>query len=136
MSSPSSPISRERLATPVREFMRPGVIAISEDASLLEAERALVCHGVHAILVVGASRRPVGWVSDSGPLSGLGHDLTAIQASHAITERTRYCEPGRTAREALEALAARRDHLVVGPIPGGAPHCVAAIDLVDLVTRP
>jgi hypothetical protein len=40
--------SRDRLATPVREFIRPGVITIPEHASLLQAKRATVRHGVHA----------------------------------------------------------------------------------------
>ena len=35
-------LSDRRLQTPVRDFMRPGVIAVSEDASLRQAERAMV----------------------------------------------------------------------------------------------
>ena len=34
--------SRERLATPVSEIMRPGVITIGDRASLLQAKRAMV----------------------------------------------------------------------------------------------
>lgn len=134
-----SPLARERLATPVREFMRPGVITIPEHASLLEAKRAMVRHGVHAILVVGATGgRPLGWVSAGGLLPWLERDVSAIQASHAITEPAHYIQPGDTAEDALEALAQPGvTHLLVGPMPGEAPHgVVAPIDLVDLVTRP
>jgi hypothetical protein len=33
--------------------MRPGVVSVSDDASLLQAKRALVRHHVCAILVLG-----------------------------------------------------------------------------------
>ena len=100
-------LSPERLSTPVREFMRPGVITIAEHASLLDAKRAMARHGVHAILVVGeADGRPLGWVTDSGLLPWLERDLDAIQASHAITEPAHYIEPASTAHDAVEALAA------------------------------
>jgi CBS domain-containing protein len=33
--------------------MRPGVVPLPEDASLLEARRAMQSHGAHAVLVVG-----------------------------------------------------------------------------------
>jgi predicted transcriptional regulator len=138
MSSFSAP-SRERLATPVRELMRPGVIVVPEHATLLEAKRAMVRHGVHAVLVVGETDgRPLGWVSDSGLLPWLERDLSAIHASHGITEPAHYVDPDATAHEALEALAAPGvTHLLVGPSAGGAPHGVLApIDLVDLVTQP
>jgi CBS domain-containing protein len=130
-------ISSERLSTPVREFMRPGVICIAEHASLLDAKRAMVRHGVHAVLVVGeADGRPLGWVSDSGLLPWLERDLAAIQASHAITEPAHYIDPAGTAHEAVEALAAPSvSHLLVSPTVGGPPHgVVAPLDLVDLLT--
>ena len=137
MSTVSS-AARERLATPVRDFMRPGVITIPDDASLLDAKRAMVRHGVHAVLIVGASSgRPLGWVSDSGLLTWLERDMSSIPAAHAVTEAPHYIEPGSVAREALEALAAPGvTHLLVAPIAGGAPHgVVAPIDVVDLVTH-
>lgn len=37
----SAPSRSDRLATPVRVVMRPGVITVPEDASLLEAKRAI-----------------------------------------------------------------------------------------------
>jgi CBS domain-containing protein len=37
----------------LREAMRPGVVPLPEDASLLEARRPMQSHGVHAVLVVG-----------------------------------------------------------------------------------
>jgi CBS domain-containing protein len=133
-----SPTSRERLATPVRDFMRPGVITVPDDASLLDAKRAMVRHGVHAVLIVpAAGGRPLGWVSDGGLLAWLERDLSSVPAAHAVTEPPHYVEPGAVAREALEALAAPGvTHLLVAPVAGGAPHgVVAPIDLVDLVSH-
>jgi CBS domain-containing protein len=116
--------------------MRPGVITIAEDASLLLAKRAMVRHGVHAVLVCGT--RPLGWVTDAGLLRWLERDLAAVPASHAITEPPHYIEASATAREALEALAAPGvTHLLVARSAGDLPQgVVAPLDLVDLVTRP
>jgi CBS domain-containing protein len=137
MPTVSSP-SRDRLATPVREFMRPGVITIPEHASLLQAKRAMVRHGVHAVLVVGADGSARGWVAADGLPSWLERDLSAIQASHAITEPPHSIQPAATGHDALEALAATGvTHLLVSDPAGGAPYgVVAAIDVVELVTRP
>jgi len=130
--------TQERLTIPVRDIMRPGVVTLPEDASLLEAKRAMVRHHIHAVLIIDANRgRPLGWVSDSGLLTWLERDLGALPAAHAITEPPHFVEPDAIARVALEALEAPGvTHLLVAP-SGGAPHgVVAAIDLVDLVTHP
>lgn len=131
-----SPVPSERLATSVRAFMRPGVITVPEHATLLEAKRAMVRHGVHAVLIVGASGGlPLGWVSDDGLLPWLERDLSTIPASHAITEPPHYIQPDDTGHAALEALAKPGvTHLLVAPVAGSAPHgVVAPIDLVELV---
>jgi CBS domain-containing protein len=138
MSAVTTP-SPERLATPVREFMRPGVISLPEHATLLEAKRAIVQHRVHAVLIVGAGDgRPFGWVSADGLLAWLEKDLTTVPASNGITEPARYIEPGASAHEAVEALAAPGvTHLLVSPIAGQTPHgVIAALDLVGLLTHP
>lgn len=132
-------VSSERLSTPVRAFMRPGVITIAEHASLLDAKRAMVRHDVHAVLVVAeADGRPLGWVSASGLLRWLERDMEAIQASHAITEPAHYIEPANTAHDAVEALGTPGvSHLLVSPVAGGTPHgVVAPLDLLELMTRP
>ena len=56
-----SPVPSERLTTSVRAFMRPGVITVPEHATLLEAKRAMVHHGVHAVLIVGLRQAAAGW---------------------------------------------------------------------------
>ena len=129
----------ERLAAPVREVMRPGVITIAEDSALIYAKRAMVRHGVHAVLVVGSDTAwPLGWVTDHGLLQWLEQDLAAIASRQAITEPPRLIDPDATAAAALDALASTPSvgHLVVGE-PSRPPQGVLApMDLVDLVTRP
>lgn len=51
----------------VSEVMRPGVVTVAEDASVLQARRALQAHGVHAVLVVERSHgRPLGFITARG----------------------------------------------------------------------
>jgi len=129
----------ERLAAPVRDVMSPGVITIAEDSALIYAKRAMVRHGVHAVLVIGSdSARPLGWVTDHGLLRWLEHDMTAIAARQAITEPPRFVDPDATAAVALESLASTPEitHLVVGEPLRPPLGVVAPMDLVDLVTRP
>lgn len=141
---PSTPFSAprdathpgDRLETPVRTIMRPGVVTLPADASLLQAKRALVRHGVHAILVVDqATGRPLGWVTDRGLLSWLSRDLALVPAAHGITEAPSFVEPGATARDALERLSAPGvSHLLVSRTAGEPPQgVVAALDLIELV---
>ena len=140
MSSTTDPgtVAKQRLATRVADVMRPGVVTIAEDAPLLHAKRAMVRHGIHAVLVVGKeSGRPLGWVSDHGLLPWLERDLASVRASHAITEPPRFIDAGASARTALEVLAEQGvGHLLVGDIGRPPQGVIAPLDLVDLVTRP
>jgi CBS domain-containing protein len=136
MPSATTSAGAARLDAPVRDVMRPGVITIAGDASLLHAKRAMVRHGVHAVLVLGT--QPLGWVTDSGLLRWLERDLAGVPAAQAITEAPHYVEADATARDALDALAAPGvSHLLVARAPGELPlGVVAPLDLVELVTRP
>ena len=124
-SAPSLP---ERLATPVRDIMRPGVITMAERASLLEAKRAMVRHGVHAILIVGeGDGRALGWVSADGLLAWLERDLSDIPAAQGVTEPARRIDLDATARDALEALLdSGVSHLVVTAGGWGCPTASSA----------
>lgn len=127
--------SDRRLETPVREFMRPGVIAVSEDASLRQAERAMVRHGVHAILLLGRQNgRPLGWVTARGLLPWMTEELSLVPASRGVTETPTYIEPAATAHEALRALSEPGvSHLLVSRLPGEPPQgVVSEVDLVAL----
>ena len=131
-------LSDRRLQTPVRDFMRPGVIAVSEDASLRQAERAMVRHGVHAILVLGrTSGRPLGWVTSRGMLGWINQDLGLVQAGRAVSETPTYIEPGATAQEAVQALSdVAVSHLLVARAPGETPQGVVSdLDVIALCTR-
>jgi len=135
--APADGVADRRLHTPVREFMRPGVITVSDDASLGHVERAMVRHGVHAILLVGRTTgKPVGWVTTRGMLQWLNHDLGLVPASQGVTEPPTYIEPGATAQEAIKALSDPAvTHLLVARSPGETPQGVVAdVDVISLCT--
>jgi CBS domain-containing protein len=128
-------LADRRLQTPVRDFMRPGVIAVSEDASLRQAERAMVRHGVHAILLLGRTDgRPIGWVTTRGMLRWLNDDLGLVPAGKGVTEPPTYIAPSATAHEAVTALATSGvTHLLVARAPGDTPQGVVAdLDVITL----
>ena len=119
--------------------MRPGVITVSDDASLGHVERAMVRHhGVHAILLVGRTTgKPVGWVATHGMLQWLNHDLRQlVPASQGVTEPPTYIEPGATAQEAVKALQDPAvTHLLVTRSPGETPQGVVGdVDVISLCT--
>lgn len=130
-------VADRRLHMPVRDFMCPGVIALSEDASLGQAERAMVRHGVHAILLLGRTTgQPVGWVTTRGMLQWLSHDLGLVPARQGVTEPPVFIEPSATAQEAVTALSEPGvSHLLVARAPGETPQGVVAdIDVIALCT--
>jgi CBS domain-containing protein len=132
---PSPAASGDYLETPVRNFMTPGVLTISEDASLGHVFRAMVAHSVHAVLVVGRNEgHPLGWVTARGLLGWVGRDQTLASARDAITERPVAVEPGATAREALVVLSqAGTSHVLVSGRTDGTPEGVLSeLDIVAL----
>ena len=97
--------SPDPLDVEVRDAMTPGVITISETASLRQAHRALVNHGVHSILVVGRTTgKPLGWVTARGLLGRMTQDDSLCCAGDAITHPPASIQPSATLREALTAL--------------------------------
>ena len=101
--TPPPPPDTRWLQTPVRAFMRPGVVTVAEDASLFQVQRAMVAHGVHAVLITAAGG-PIGWVTAAGLLPWLAKEPALFPARSAISENVAYIPPGASAREALEAL--------------------------------
>lgn len=90
----------------VRDFMTPGCVAISEDATVADAAEALARHRVHAVLVVGANNgTPLGWVTARGLLGWLGRDRSLVSAREAITEQVTAISPSERVRVALYALS-------------------------------
>ena len=95
----------DRLDAAIRDVMRPGVIVISGHASVARAQRALLAHGVHAILVLDdAGGRPVGWVTSRGLLRWADRDIALCSARDAVTEAPVAIDPSATAHEALALL--------------------------------
>ena len=133
--TPPPPSDTRWLQTPVRAFMRPGVVTLAEDASLLQAQRAMVAHGVHAVLIT-ADGGPLGWVTAGGLLPWLPKDPALYLAQAAITERVVSIPPGASARDALQALSdSAVSHLLVSPRTAASPQgVVSEIDLVRLAS--
>jgi CBS domain-containing protein len=133
--TPAPPPGARWLHTPVRAFMRPGVVTVAEDASLLQVQRAMVAHGVHAVLIVGTAG-PVGWITAAGLLPWLGQEPALYTASSALSEKVAWIAPTASAADALRALADPAvSHLVVCPRAGApAQGVVSEIDLVRLAS--
>jgi len=123
------------LRTPVRAFMRPGVVTVADDASLLQVQRAMVAHNVHAVLIVSTSG-PLGWVTAAGLMSHLGDEPAMYRASSAITERPVSIAPTAPAADAWRALAdPATSHLLVAPRADAPPQgVVSELDLVRLAS--
>ena len=133
--TPPPPPDNRWLQTPVRAFMRPGVVTLAEDASLLQVQRAMIAHGVHAVLITAAGG-PLGWVTAGGLLPWLTHEPALFPAGAAITEQVAYIPPGASARKALEVLSeSGTSHLLVSPRTAESPQgVVSEIDLVRLAS--
>jgi|SRR5215211_4523102 len=135
---PRRSLSGDRLDTPVRDLMRPGVIVLSEHASVAQAQRAVIAHGVHAVLVLeDRTGRPTGWVTSRGLLAWSARDVALACARDAVTEPPVTLEPSAPAREALETLertgAAR---LLVAHAGAALPEGVVSdVDLLREVAR-
>jgi CBS domain-containing protein len=135
---PRRSLSGDRLDIPVRDLMRPGVIVLSEHASVAQAQRAVLAHGVHAVLVLeDRTGRPVGWVTSRGLLAWAARDVALASAREAVTEPPVAVEPSASAREALEAIdrtgAARL--LVVRAGVGLPEGVVSDVDVLREVAR-
>lgn len=128
-------ITAGSLDTPVRDFMTPGVVSITDDASLAQVFRAMRKHHLHALLVVGGKHGwPLGWVTADGLLAWIGEDRRLAHAQDAITERANTIESHASAREALRLLSQPdTTHLLVvrgqDSVPEGV---VSAVDLIAL----
>ena len=131
--TPAPPPDMRWLQTPVRAFMRPGVVSVGEDASLHQVQRAMVAHGVHAVLITAAGG-PIGWVTATGLLPWLEREPALYPARSAVSEKVAYIPPGASARDALHMLSEPDvGHLLVSPRTATSPQgVVSEIDLVRL----
>ena len=133
--TPPPPPDNRWLQTPVRAFMRPGVVTVAEDASVFQVQRAMVAHGVHAVLITAAGG-PLGWVTVSGLMQWLEKEPALFPAAAAISEKVVYIPPGASARDAVRMLAEPEvGHLLVSPRTTTSPQgVVSEIDLVRLAS--
>lgn len=130
--APSGVISSgDYLERSISEVMRPGVIAISDQASLGEVYRALASRQIHAILIVSAGDgTAMGWATGAGLLGFADKDPTVSTAASAITEEVTTISPSASVREAISILEGEPTHLLVtrgeGEFPSGT---VTELDL-------
>ena len=129
------PADARWLSTPVRAFMRAGVVTVAEDASLLLVQRAMIAHGVHAVLINGVAG-PLGWITAGALLPWLAKEPTLYAAAAAVSEQVNWIAPSASAADALRALSDPAvSHLVVCPRAGApAQGVVSEIDLVRLAS--
>jgi CBS domain-containing protein len=124
-----------RLGSRARDLMTPGVIAISEEASVAQAERSLLSHGRHGVLVVARDTgRPLGWVTARGLLSWLQRDKQLARARDAITEPAVSVHPFDSPTDVIELMDRENvGQVLVSHDPGEAPEGVIAV--LDIVRR-
>lgn len=128
----------DRLDPLLGDVMRPGVIVIAGDASVEHAQRALLAHGVHAILVLAREAiQPIGWITSRGLLRWCDRDIALAPAINAVTEPAVVLSPSAPAREALEALEREGcSRVLIARRPDGLPEGVVSdVDLLRLVSR-
>ena len=81
--STATSLGDEILEREIGDFMTPGCVCISDDATVEEAAQALTAHRVHAVLVLGARNgTPLGWVTARGLLGWVS--LVTDMASEMI----------------------------------------------------
>jgi CBS domain-containing protein len=124
--STATSLGDEILEREVGDFMTPGCVCISEDASVAQAADALRRHRVHAVLVVGAKNgTPLGWVTARGLLGWIGRERALVSAREAITEQVTAIHPCEQVRVALYALStAGTTRLLVRRRPNELPEGV------------
>jgi CBS domain-containing protein len=106
----------------VRRIMRPGVVSVAANATLLQVAQVMSDHRVHAVLVLNSSTAgPVGWVTSGGLIARLADDPFA-HAGEAITESPTRIAPHARMADAIRALQPPGvTHLIVANGPAAMP---------------
>jgi CBS domain containing-hemolysin-like protein len=121
----------------VRTIMRAGVVSVPSDTSVRQVQRALVAHGIHAVLVVDVrSGEPLGWATPRSVLEHVLGDASLTPATVAIGAPAESIAPSATAGEALQLMIESGARLLlVRRHPGSPPEGVLSeMDLVELAT--
>jgi len=118
--------------------MRPGVIAIADDASVQDAQRARVAHGVHSVLVLdhGAGEAH-GWITTRGLLAWAEREAGLACARDAVSEPAITIDPSASVRSAPDMLErAGPSRLAVARHRSGLPEGVVSdSDLLRFLAR-
>ena len=118
--------------------MRPGVIAIADDASVQDAQRARVAHGVHSVLVLdhGAGEAH-GWITTRGLLARAEREAGLACARDAVSEPAITIDPSASVRSVPDMLErAGPSRLAVARHRSGLPEGVVSdSDLLRFLAR-
>ena len=121
----------------VRSVMRAGVVSVPSDTSVRQVQRALIAHGIHAVLVVDVQTgRPLGWATPRSILEHVLGDAALTPVTAAIGAPPESIAPSATAGEALQLMLETGARLLlVRRHPGSPPEGVLSeMDLVALAT--
>jgi signal-transduction protein with cAMP-binding, CBS, and nucleotidyltransferase domain len=130
--------SVEGLDRPVTDVMHHGVVALPASATLADAAAAMRDNKVHAVLVTGTDRSPLGWVTSRGILHNHALDWTAdSSAVAAITQPAASVAPTATIADAMTVFVATgASHILVASTANEPPvGVIADSDLVAFMAR-
>ena len=130
--APSGVISSgDFLDRAVSEVMNPGVIAISDQATLGQVFRCLAVNRIHAVLVVSdADGSALGWATGAGLLGFADKDPSVHTAKSAITEAVTTIGSSASVREAIDVLDGEPSHLLITGSEGAFPSgTISELDL-------
>lgn len=126
----------EGLDRPVTTVMHHGVVALPASATLADAAAAMRDNQVHAVLVTGTDRSPLGWVTSRGILHNHALDwTTGASAVAAITQPAASVAPTAALADALTVFVATGASHVLVAAPAGEPPLgvIADSDLVAVM---
>lgn len=111
--------------------MNPGVIAISDQATLGQVFRCLAVNRIHAVLVVSdADGSALGWATGAGLLGFADKDPSVHTAKSAITEAVTTIGSSASVREAIDVLDGEPSHLLITGSEGAFPSgTISELDL-------
>lgn len=121
------------LDAPITDVMHRGVVTLPASATLRDAAAAMRDNKVHAVLVTGTDRSPLGWVTSRGILHNHARDWsTEASAVEAITDPAASIAPTATLADAMTVfIATGASHILVAGTAAEPPiGVVADSDLV------
>jgi CBS domain-containing protein len=126
-------------STLVADVMHQGVVASPRNASVMDAARTMLEHGIHAVVVVADDGHAVGVVSQTDVvLARQGRTVeqaAALSVGDIMTPSLVSCTADRKLSEAITLMTRNRVHrLVVVDTRSGKPWPVGVLSMTDIIT--